>query len=240
MKNPPPKQLHFAGVGEFTLIHSARRSVAIQVLADGQVVVRAPLRLPAGYLERLLAEKTAWICQKQAEARQQRLPGLGGPAGKRRFETGQLFPFLGQDYPLEIVERQAAPLRLEGGFRLRRAALGQAAGTFEAWYREQARDLFTRRLGELAARYGFQFSRMRLSSARTRWGSCSSRGTISLNWRLVLAPAEVVDYVILHELAHLRVPNHSKDFWRLVESLCPEAKHHRQWLKDNAARLSWP
>lgn len=240
MKNPPPKLLNFAGVGEFTLIRSARRSISIQVLATGQVVVRAPLRLPAGYLERVLAEKTAWIQKMQAQAGQARLQGLGEPAGKRRFEAGQPFPFLGQDYPLEIVERQAVPLRLEGGFRLRRGALGQAAGVFEAWYREQARDLYTRRLAELAARHGFQYSRMRLSSARTRWGSCSSRGTISLNWRLVLAPAEVVDYVILHELAHLRVPNHSKEFWRLVESLCPEAKQHRQWLKINAARLSWP
>lgn len=240
MKKPPPKRFHYEGVGEIQLIRSTRRSIAIQVLADGQVVVRAPLRLPAGYLERVLAEKTAWIQKMQAQAGQARLPDLGGPAGKRRFEAGQPFPFLGQDYPLEIVERQAAPLRLEGGFRLRRAALDQAAGTFEAWYREQARALFTRRLAELAARHGFQYSRMRLSSARTRWGSCSSRSTISLNWRLVLAPAEVVDYVILHELAHLRVPNHSKDFWRLVESLCPQARQQRQWLKDNAARLSWP
>jgi hypothetical protein len=240
MKNPPPKQLHFEGLGEISLIRSARRSISIQVLADGQVVVRAPLRLPAGYLERLLAEKTAWIRQKQAQAGEKRLSGLGKAPGKRRFESGQPFPFLGQDYPLEIVERQAAPLRLEGGFRLRRAALGQAAEAFEAWYREQARALFTRRLSELAARHGFQFSRMRLSSARTRWGSCSSRGTISLNWRLVLAPPEIVDYVILHELAHLRTPNHSKDFWRLVESLCPEYPARRKWLKANTARLSWP
>jgi hypothetical protein len=240
MRNPAPKQIHFEGLGEIQLIRSARRSISIQVLADGSLVVRAPLRLPAGYLERLLSEKTAWIHQKQAEAGQRRLPGLGEPGGKRRFEAGQTFPFLGQDYPLEIVERQAVPLRLEGGFRLQRAALDQATETFEAWYRAQARAWFTRRLGELAARHGFQYSRMRLSSARTRWGSCSSRGTISLNWRLVLAPPEIVDYVILHELAHLRTPNHSKDFWRLVESLCPEYQQHRKWLKANTARLSWP
>ncbi len=88
-----------------------------------------------------------------------------------------------------------------------------------------------------ATKHGFEFKKIRISSARTRWGSCSTLGTLSFTWRLVLAPLDVLDYVVVHELCHLSELNHSKKYWGLVEEILPDYKARRTWLKENGGRL---
>ena len=107
----------------------------------------------------------------------------------------------------------------------------------EAEARAAARELVTMVLEEEAAALGVSFGRVQIRDQRTRWGSCSSRGTLSFNWRLVLAPLEVLDYVVVHELCHLRVPNHSKSFWTLVEASRPGWRQQREWLRDRGPEL---
>jgi predicted metal-dependent hydrolase len=109
---------------------------------------------------------------------------------------------------------------------------------FEAWYKQQARQALTERVALRAAFHMLTVSGVRISSARTRWGSCSSRGSLSFTWRLVLAPLEVIDYVIVHELAHLRVRNHSPEFWKEVGRMMPDYAQRKQWLKDNGRMLN--
>jgi len=154
--------------------------------------------------------------------------------------------------PLKNVEPSAtAPARgqggklvlvLEGGkFRLAGAArLNVAAGEklFTAWYKQQARWVLAERVEWFASRFKFTFTQVRISSARTRWGSCSNRGSLSFTWRLVMAPLEVVDYVVVHELAHLRIKNHSPAFWKKVESILPDYKARQKWLKTNGGLLA--
>jgi predicted metal-dependent hydrolase len=133
-------------------------------------------------------------------------------------------------------------LVLEGGkFRLAGAArLNVAAGEklFTAWYKQQARWVLAERVEWFASRFKFTFTQVRISSARTRWGSCSNRGSLSFTWRLVMAPLEVVDYVVVHELAHLRIKNHSPAFWKKVESILPDYKARQKWLKTNGGLLA--
>jgi predicted metal-dependent hydrolase len=86
--------------------------------------------------------------------------------------------------------------------------------------------------------YGFVYRGIRISSARTRWGSCSSRGGLNFTWRLIQAPLPIIDYVVVHELAHLKVPNHSKAFWELVKNLLPDFAERRAWLKAHGRQLS--
>ncbi len=93
-------------------------------------------------------------------------------------------------------------------------------------------------MSRLAAQHGFEYQRIRITSARTRWGSCSSRGTLSFTWRLVMASEDVIDYVIVHELVHLRIHNHSREFWTQVGLLMPDYKEKRLWLKKNASVLT--
>lgn len=101
-----------------------------------------------------------------------------------------------------------------------------------------ARSHFEKRLAEIADKHGISFNRLRISSARTRWGSCSRKRNINLNWRLIFAPQQVLDYVITHELSHLTHMNHSKAFWQHVEGIMPDYRTHRAWLKKNARDLS--
>jgi predicted metal-dependent hydrolase len=127
---------------------------------------------------------------------------------------------------------------LDGCFYLSRHRLPEAPAVFEAWYRAQARRLISERVKHYAARNGFAYKRVSITRAKTRWGSCGSGGTLNFSWRLVLAPLEIIDYVVVHELAHLEVKNHSSVFWEKVEALMPDYKERRKWLKDNGQALS--
>jgi predicted metal-dependent hydrolase len=107
----------------------------------------------------------------------------------------------------------------------------------EKWYRAEAKKHFTQRVAELAAYHGFTYNKISIRAARTRWGSCSVKKNLSFNWRLMKAPEFVVDYLILHELAHTVVLNHSRKFWQLVAKVCPRYEEAKAWLKQNGPRL---
>ena len=140
--------------------------------------------------------------------------------------------------PLALVEGQPEPLLLDDGkFKLALSQHGDAASAFEHWYREQARQVLTARVEFFARQFDFQYKRIRITSARTRWGSCSATGSLSFSWRLILAPLEVVDYVVVHELVHTVFHNHSKQFWARVGTVMPDSPKHRRWLRENGRQL---
>ena len=113
----------------------------------------------------------------------------------------------------------------------------QQEAALEKRYREAAREYFPKRVAYYQARMGGTYERIVIREQKTRWGSCSSRGTLSFNWRLMLAPPAVLDYVVVHELAHLQQMNHSKRFWDVVAQVMPDYKVYRNWLKENGMRL---
>lgn len=213
------------------LLRSKRKTVALIIEHDGRLIVRAPLRLSLKRIEAMVAEKAAWIEQKQEQVRaaHPKLP---------QFAAGEAFWYLGKRCPLEIVPA-STPLVWSGGrFHLSQAVQSKAREVFTRWYKNQARSLITARVEAFAGQHGFVYQNIRVSSARTRWGSCSAKGTLSFTWRLVMAPLEVIDYVVVHELAHLKQPNHSTRFWELVQAILPDYKTRRQWLKTNGRGLN--
>jgi predicted metal-dependent hydrolase len=214
------------------IIRSKRKTIAIIVQRDGKVVVRAPLKAPGALISQFVESKAGWIMEKKAQAANH--PTL--PA--RQFNGGEKFPFLGQDYPLSVVTGQRAALRFEQGFFLNQKATPNAKLVFEKWYKAAALRVLTERVNALATKHGFRYGKIRISSARTRWGSCSARGTLSFTWRLVMAPPEVVDYVVVHELVHLKVKNHSRTFWASVAALMPVYTRRVAWLKANGKFLT--
>ena len=117
-------------------------------------------------------------------------------------------------------------------FLLARAALPYAEDVFTAWYKKQARQVITERVEKYAELYGYVYKRIRITSARTRWGSCSSKGSLNFPWRLVMAPMHIIDYVVIHELVHIKEQNHSKVYWNKVEQIMPDYKERRAWLND--------
>lgn len=116
-------------------------------------------------------------------------------------------------------------------------ATALAGDALERWYRQKAKKHFLKRVPELAAQHGFAYCNISVRDARTRWGSCSAKKNLSFNWRLMKAPEEVIDYIILHELAHTVALDHSRKFWRLVASVCPAYEHAKAWLRRYGGSL---
>jgi predicted metal-dependent hydrolase len=214
------------------LIRSKRKTIALIVRPDGTLVVRAPSRASNQQIERFVQEKAKWI-----EAKQELIRLTDQKSLHKSYVDGEHFLFLGEIYPLEIAIQADSPLSLNQRFLLRAGDRSRAEHLFEAWYREKASEVINARAQQLAIRHGFVYNRVKITSARTRWGSCTSHRNLCFTWRLVMAPLPVIDYVVIHELAHLRQKNHSRTFWELVGSLMPDYKIYRAWLKKNGYLL---
>jgi len=217
------------------LIRSKRRkTIALIIDKDGQLIVRAPVYTSDGQIKRIVREKSAWIQRKQHEVKTK--PAAARP---KRFQVGEIFYYLGRGYPLEISMRRKPLLILNGSFNLADCAHKDAPQVFKEWYRERCREIITKRAAFHAQRLSLRYQRIRITSARTRWGSCSSKGNLNFSWRLVMAPLEVIDYVVVHELCHLKEPNHSNKFWTRVAAAMPDYRAHRRWLKDNGQKFNY-
>ena len=216
------------------LVRSRRKTIALVVHPDGRLVVRAPLRTSQKIIDAFVSSKTDWIekTRQSQHARRKFFP-------KQIFSEGGKFWYLGQQYPLQVVRDQRPVFQFNLAFSIQEKVLPQARKQFEKWYRDQARLYLNERVAYFAQLYGFHYQKIRISSARTRWGSCSGRGTLSFTWRLIMAPPEIIDYVVIHELAHTAHHNHSSDFWGLVGSILPDYAQKRKWLKQNGYLFHW-
>lgn len=229
----------------YALQRARRRSIGFTVGADG-LSVRAPTWVTLAAVDAALREKSAWILRKLDEARerQQRLEHA-----RIRWQDGAVLPYLGA--PLRVVldpgERVAGALRTagEGAEAARQLHIGlpgvarpeQIRDAVQAWLMRGARQHFTERLEHFAPLLGVRWTRLRLSSAQTRWGSARADGSICLNWRLLHYPPSVIDYVVAHELAHLRVMDHSPRFWDTVRTVVPDYAALRRHLHEEPAPL---
>lgn len=216
---------------DIRIIRSKRRTIALEVRADGSVMMRAPQEAPERILRGFFEERKAWVEKHQSAQKEQHLKT------QRFFQPGEIFHYLGQGYPLQL-RNSGKRFELVEQFWLHEASLHRAQKLFENWYKKRARQIFTERLDHYAQQMNLSYDRLRLSSATTRWGSC--RGArINLTWRLVMAPIEVIDSVVIHELAHIRHKNHGPHFWQLVYTHCPDYKTQDKWLKHQAHLLAW-
>jgi predicted metal-dependent hydrolase len=213
------------------IVRTKRKTLALIVNPDGSLVVRAPLRTPERSIWEFIESHADWIEKKKAEAVAVR------PPAPRQYVAGELFMYLGNAYALEIVRGQKPPLVLEETFKLAESSQSNGNASFERWYRAQARQILHERVNAYANQYGFQFKTIGITSARTRWGSCSPNGSLNFSWRLVMAPIEAIDYVVVHELVHTLVHNHSRHFWKKVEKIMPDYKERKKWLRQNGPGL---
>ncbi len=215
------------------LIRSNRRTISLEINLDGSLTVRAPMRAPVEEIYALVNSKKTWIVKKQklvSEKVRETPP--------KQYVNGEQFLFLGVNYPLEIIDKQSGVLVLNGKFRLAAGFQENGRQVFEKWYRSQAAKVIKPRIAALAEIHEFKFSIIRINGAKTRWGSCGPKGSLNFPWRLVMAPVDVIDYVIVHELVHLRVRNHSSQYWQAVKKIMPDYKERLNWLHENGHRLS--
>lgn len=228
----------------YALTRARRRSIGFTVGPDG-LSVRAPNWVTLAAVDAALREKSSWILRKLSEARerQQRQEG-----GRIAWADGAVLPYLGE--PLAVVldpghgfSGKGGALVMAGAARQlhvglpRGASAAQIRDAVQAWLMRDARRHFAERLDHFAPLLGVRWASLRLSSASTRWGSAKADGSIRLNWRLLHYRPAIIDYVVAHELAHLRVMDHSPRFWDTVATVVPDYAALRGHLRDEPAPL---
>ena len=224
-----------------------RRTIGLSVSTDG-LSVSAPRWTPVGEVEALLHDKSAWVLEKLQSARQR----AGEMAQARiHWADGVEFDYLGERMRLQLDPTHAftqvgavfEPAAEAGGMATLRLGLSQNAqeaqirDAAQAWLMKRAKALFTERLDHFAPQLGVRYSKLRLSSAGTRWGSASADGSIRLNWRLIHLKLDMIDYVVVHELSHLHHMDHSPQFWDVVARVLPDHAQRRRALREAAVPL---
>ena len=195
-----------------------QRSVSFRVGTEG-LAVGTPKTISIGWLEGLLHERAAWIIAKLDEMQARRIPD-------RCWEDGEILPYLGKPLRLTLYADLFESPPLQQGNRLLMGISAipdpeDVASRVGTWYRHQAMPFFAERTAVMTARIGWSCPPIRLSNATTTWGSCNAKGIIHLNWRLIKATPGQIDYVIAHELAHLKHMDHSAAFWKMVGQIFP-------------------
>lgn len=221
---------------EYRLKRSARRTIGFTIDGSG-LSITAPRWVTLTDIEAAIAEKQRWIFAKLAEwktrTEQRALPQID-------WRDGAQLPYLGKTVTIALGASAVAfdtdTLRLSLPLPAQ-ADMQQIKDRVQGWLQGEAKRIFGERLAVYAQRLGVTYSTYALSSAATRWGSCSSDGRIQLNWRLIHFPMSIIDYVVAHELSHLREMNHSPAFWQTVESIFPEFREARHTLKHHPPEL---
>ncbi len=236
-----------AGVISYTLTRSARRrTIEISVSEQARVRIAAPRYALLRDIHDFIHQKSDWIVNKLREMNQYResLP-------RRQYRDGCLFYFLGQSYPLRVCSGNVRRAKIHFDGTQWRVQLPLQITEKEQtvlvkqqllkWYRQQAEEILGSRLFHYSRLTGLEPQKIAIRTHRRVWGNCHyQRKVIHLNWQLVFFPQPVIDYVIVHELSHLDVPNHSKKFWHKVGTVLPDYKYYRQWLKNHSRQMALP
>jgi len=211
-----------------------RRTISLRIKEDGKIVIYAPHHTPKWEIEKFIKEKQIWIVNKISEKEKQI------KEAEKTFLSGERFLYLGEWYPLEIHEfdHKEPPLRLSfGKFILNKDHIEGARDLFIKWYKREAKEKIVGRIDYYSHRLHLFPRGIRITNARSRWGSCSRDNRLSFSWRIIMASLTVIDYILIHELVHIREKNHSKRFWTTLESILPDYRKHRLWLKENGHLL---
>ena len=217
----------------FEVRRSARRkTLEITVDRGGELLIASPPGIAHGVLADFVRDKRFWIYSKISEKETRQQPVVG-----KEFVSGEGFPYLGRSYRLLLVDAQVEPLKLDAGrFKLLRDRAATGRGHFIRWYTEHARPWLQKRVRAWGSRMGVHPQGVEVRDLGFRWGSCGQAGGVNFHWATILLPASVVDYIIVHELAHLSEPNHTPEFWQRVGRALPEYEQRKAWLAEHGGR----
>jgi predicted metal-dependent hydrolase len=183
--------------------------------------------------ETLIEEKRDWIRKKQAkfEELRSRIPD-------RKFEDGEEWPYKGKNHLLKVNGSEKSKVDNQHIILAERMVEKNGLkNTLEEFYRDEAREFIQTKVDEYTDKLNVEYDTLRVKNQKTLWGSCSSKNNLNFNWRLIMAPPDKAEYVIVHELCHLREPNHSNQFWELLSEYCENPKQKANWLKEHSVEL---
>jgi len=220
-----------------SVVKSSRRKTTALKIKNGEVTIHMPTRQSITIARQFVQQKTPWIQQKLDLQRAHQ------PLPEKEFITGDPLLFLGKHYPLQLMsaERKTTVIKttqsIELHGRLNKLSKTAIRAALITWYQQQAELYLRSQTACLTTETGMTPRSITVKTYKARWGSCKINGDIQYNWKLMLAPPDIIDYVIIHELCHLQQHNHSAAFWQLVQTHCPTFKTARLWLKNNGANL---
>ncbi|MCB1675447.1 MAG: M48 family metallopeptidase [Halioglobus sp.] len=220
------------------IIRTSRRKSADIRVEDGAVSVVVPANTSTERIDQLLLAKRRWIVEKITLHREIT------PAGNKRYVSGEACSYLGRNYRLKVETGNFAPVRLLQGRLVVTVPTGSeqpymVRNALVRWYKRQAEHKLTEKVARFAPLVGVDPAGVGIRTFKSRWGSCTRRGKLEFNWRIMMAPHRMVDYVVVHELCHLIRHDHSPEFWREVARVMPEYEQCREWLRMNAVKLSF-
>ena len=218
-----------------------KKTVALQIQPNSTVMVLSPYFLDKDKIKEVVLKRARWIIQKQ-----EKIKKLNAEMPKKEFVSGESFPYLGREYRLKVIKSQDekfCPCKLMAGrfyVEINNKFSGRVASKIVKekmleWYIERAKEKITERTQRYFKLIGIIPQKIIIRNQQKRWGSCSHSGVLRFNWKVIMAPISVLDYVIVHELCHLIHQNHSHDFWHKVGSIIPDYKKKREWLKEKSA-----
>lgn len=223
---------------EFTLIRSDRKTADIVIERSGDVIVRAPEGVDDERVKEVVAGRALWVHRSLAE-----WEDLNASRRHRPLVQGQGFAYLGRSYRLKFVDCADVPLRLKNGrWELSEAFVareGEAAArkAFRDFYTAKGNQIFNERVRHLAPLVGVEPREVVVKELGYHWASCGAGGTLNFHWKTLMSPQTVIDYIVVHELCHLRYRDHSDAFWNEVDKVLPRYRERKEWLRVNGAAL---
>jgi predicted metal-dependent hydrolase len=221
----------------YALARSERKTASIYIERDGKVSVLAPASLSDSQIEGLIESKRHWIYKGLAEWRD-----LNATRVPRAYVNGEGYLYLGRSYRLRMVESQDQPLVLKNGyFCLRDGGRPTShdgfSEVFKEFYRQKGTEKIPRRVSFFQPKMGVEARAIRVLDLKNRWASCSSGGSLNFHWKCMMAPPTILDYIAVHELAHMRYTNHTRSFWNEVDKILPDYRDRKEWLRVNGAGM---
>ncbi len=215
---------------DYKVIRSKRKNITFVVTKEAKVLVRVPFSYPESEIADLVVKHQKWIDEKLALMKSKIIP-------PKTYEDGDSIVYLGKTYQINYTDDPRIVFSLKDKLYISNRFKSLVKENLVIWYMNQGNIVIRERVIKLAKDLGFSPANFKMTRANKRWGSCSGRGGLCFSWRLMMAPPEIIDSVIIHELVHLEVKDHSKRFYDRLMELLPDYKEKSLWLKENGRKL---
>ena len=233
---------------EVNIERTSRTTLSISIRDDATILVKAPKFLADAKIRELLDKKEEWIIEKRNMVKREQKLKI-----KREYINGATLPYLGKEYPIEIVTAKKSSVELiltdsfyntdsdaEGKIVIKTSKTENEdiRKLLKKWYKKQTKEITTKRVAHYSPIINVTATSIDIKSRKKEWGSCDNHGNITFNWKLGMAKPEAIDYVVVHELCHRKYMDHSKQFWKEVKKYIPDYKERQNWLRENSVNLN--
>lgn len=211
------------------VIRSVRKTMYLQISSQGELIVKVPFFMPEAIINRFISEKEDWIFNALQKVKNRKIQ-------PKTYQEGEKFLYLGDIYKLHIGDFKE--ISINSTLNIPSFMIFRVQKELTNWYIKKAKKVITAQIEHLSKKMELKYKSIRFSDTSSKWGSCFPDNSLQFNWRLIMAPLMVINYVVIHELAHTIEKNHSRRFWSKVDLYTPAYKQHSKWLKNNKHLLN--